>query len=276
MAEDKSEKLSEILEQLRKEVTKISPLVRMPGEALMTLHRDVIHEIRKFAAGGYFRVIVEHKKPYHPYENLANACRNAIASIIRCQQRDIHCTIRRCKGEKGQVKEAWKVWTFAWSTVNPARPVDFGPDCFRKIGENSIFSALVGCKDRKTDWRPFTYPCFACNNLPDFDSYDESDEDWDIWYRSVLAFPLRYQTTEKGEDNPLYRVLGFLTFDSLNTNIFRDIPSIFHYIGEPADYERKLMESDLFHAGGLIADVIAMALMLERRLRIVRETKGVG
>lgn len=274
MATDKPDKLAEILEKLRKELEKIAPPARMPRGVLMTLHRDAIHAIRKFAAEGYFRVILEYEKLYGPYEDLANCCRNAMASALKCQQRDIDCTIKISKGEKGQPNEEGKVWTFARSTVSPARPEDLGPDCFRKIGENSMFAALVGCKDRKTNWYPYRYCSFGCNNLPAFDNYDDTDDDWETWYRSALVFPLRFEAYSKGEDKHHDYIIGFLTFDSLDTNIFEGIPSIFHYIGEPVDYEHELMKCDAFHVGAVIADAIATALMLEkRRLRRLRKLK---
>ena len=193
--------------------------------------------------------------------------------MLRREPRSIYCTIKYCSLQERDPKEELKVWTFARSTIEAARPQHIGPDYPRKASENSGFAALIGCNDRKNKWM-YIHRCFACNNLT-IEPYDDTKADWETWYISGLVFPLRYRKRYKGKEgiHDSDYIMGFLTFDSLKPDIFLGIPSIFDYKDEPGEYEQELAKSGIYHTGGIIADTIATAIMLERRLQKKTKTK---
>ncbi|MBN2128563.1 MAG: hypothetical protein JW741_03670 [Sedimentisphaerales bacterium] len=272
MTSENTRDLQEAIDRLRDHVERVVPLAAIAPSLVRTLHHDAIHEIRRFSAEGYFQVKIDKRTPYLPYENLANACRSAMAAVTKSPARDIHCAIKRCGGERGGPPADWRVWTFAASTIESGRPDEFGPDCYRLIGENSAFASLVGCKDRKTEWGRYSYRCFGCNDLTEYSEYDDSDDDWSKWYKSALVYPIRYERASAEEnDKPHDFVFGFLAFDSLNPEVFSGIPAVFEYVGQPVAYHRELNKSDVYHAGGIIADTIALGMIFENRIQRIIE-----
>lgn len=280
MTEDKFDNLREIMEEMRREVKdklaklhpELYPDVRKSRlKAIRAIHHEAVHAIRKFAVEGHFGVIIgdgKLQKPYEPYDSLANAFRNAVAGVLECNPTAIHCTLKYCTGKEGTLPQEWEVWTFARSTIqSSARPRYMGPGYFQKIGENSGFASIVGCSDTKIDWTSPAHRCFACYNLPAYDEYVNSKRDWSRWYTSTLVFPLRYEKWGKQINRPHDYIMGFLTFDSLDNNIFGELPPIFDYIDKPGEYALELDKLEICHTGGIIADTLATVMMLERKLQ---------
>lgn len=120
-------------------------------------------------------------------------------------------------------------------------------------GENSGFASLLGCNDRLNTWEPHVYCAFLCNDLTKR-NFDCGRANWHLHYKSTAVFPLRYPVGNDG----IQKVMGFLTFDSLETGIFGNIPDIYGFTNELRDrYREKLWQSAFVHTCGLLADCLA-------------------
>ncbi|MFB0553771.1 MAG: hypothetical protein ACETWQ_10710 [Phycisphaerae bacterium] len=232
--------------------------------ALHVIHLSAIHAIREFAVKEGFGVVVNRNYPLRPYEELANACRSALAATLRFPPVMFHCTISYCGGTTaGKPTGQRKVWNFAHSTIDCDRHLPLGPDEATTVGSNSSYAALLGCKDRRNEWK-HRFRCFACDNLPE-DIYDDADPDWRTWYRSRLVFPLRYPTYDR-RGAPIDNITGFLSYDTLQTEIF-GVPSIFDHMDDPGGYANQHKGLVVCNAGGIIADCIAIAILQEKKVR---------
>lgn len=230
---------------------------------LQILHFSAIHAIREFVTEGGFSVVLERKSPLKPYEDVADACANTMAAAAAIKPEALHCTISYCGGVKrGKPSASRKVWNFADSRTNVARPSLLGPEKGTIVGKNSSYAALLKCKDKENDWR-FQFPCFTCDDLTKIPKYVDDFPDWKVWYQSRLVFPLRFRLRDK-EGRPVDIIRGFLSFDSHTKNVF-DVPSIFAYTNDPVAYETELEGLDVCNVGGIIADTIAMAILQEKR-----------
>ena len=216
------------------------------------LHLEAVHAVRTFAINR--EQISDNQETYLSLEGLANGFRNVFADILGVQSLDVHCTIKLCASEQNLPKEEWKVYTIARSTPC-RRPSEFGIKSAHKIGHNSDFAALCGAEDRKNKWHPNVYSCFICNDLKSHDKYDCSRDDWWVFYTATAVFPIRYR--QRGDK--LHHIIGFLTFDTLDDSLFRDLPCIFHDGNDRIQYERLLNFTSVFHLGGILADVLALS-----------------
>lgn len=181
------------------------------------LHVNAIHEIRRFGINQSSLEIDN----YDQLEHLADGCRNVMADILQVNATDLHCTIKVCQGEKGLPKEEWKVYTVARSS-HSNRPTEFGLDHAHILGHNSAFASVSGANDRKNNWRSRVYSCFLCDDLTKYETFDCSRKDWQLYYQAAVVFPLRYH--RNGDLG--HTILGYLTFDTKNLEIFADMPCI--------------------------------------------------
>ena len=235
--------------------------------AMRVIHLSAIHAIREFAVKGGFGVVVNYDYPLKPYKELANACRSALAATLKFPPGMFHCTISYCGGSsQGKPTGQRKVWNFAHSENDCDRKPLLGPDDATVVGNNSSYAALLGCKDRLNEWK-HRFRCFACDNLPE-DLYDDADKNWKTWYRARLVFPLRYQTYDK-KGFPIDKITGFLSYDTLNTEIF-GVPSIFDHMDDPVGYANEHKVLAVCNAGGIIADCLAITILQEKKLRKYR------
>lgn len=220
---------------------------------LSKLHLEAAHAVRTFAINR--DQISDNPETYLALEGLANGYRNVFADILEVHSsEDIHCTIKLCASEQNVPKEDWEVYTIARST--PCyRPSEFGIKSAHKIGHNSDFAALCGAEDRKNKWYPNVYSCFICNDLRSHANYDCSRDDWNSFYTATAVFPIRYRHPK----DKLHNIIGFLTFDTLDSSLFGDLPCIFHEGGNKLNYERALNFTSVFHLGGILSDVLALS-----------------
>lgn len=246
----------------KREYERIFPEEGGYSTALQIIHYSAIHAIRDFATRRGFGVAVSRSQPLKPYENLANACRSALAATMHFDPEVLHCTISYCGGKKaGKATSERKVWNFAHSTSHRGRPLRLGPDEPTAVGANSSYAALLACKDNKDNKWSYPHSCFACDNLQEVE-YAAVEEDWNVWYNSRLVFPLRFQTRDRS-GKFIDNVTGFLEFDSRYSNVFQ-VPSIFAYNNDPQKYSNELESLAVCNAGGIIADSIATAIFLEK------------
>jgi len=231
---------------------------------LHIIHLSAIHAIREFTVKGGFGVVVNRDSPLRPYQELANACRNALAGTLGCAPEMLHCTISYCGGAVSGKPTAYReVWNFAHSEIDCDRHLPLGPDQATVVGNNSSYAALLGCNDRRNEWK-HRFRCFACDDLPE-DLYDDADPHWRTWYRARLVFPLRYQTYDT-QGRPIDNITGFLSYDTLEPEPF-GVPSIFNYVDDPAEYAKQHEALAVCNAGGIVADCIAIAIFEEKKLR---------
>ena len=227
-------------------------------ETVHRIHLSSVHSIRRFAVDGYYSGALKDESPFEPFFQLVTELRNTMAKALAVDETNLHCTLKVCEGEEVAPKEDWNVYTIGRS-LPCRRPMEFRP-VSHKIGHNSSFASLAGCSDRQNHWEPYAFSCFCCNDLSKHPRYDCSRPDWDKHFRSTLVFPLRYK---RGWDRE-FSILGFLTFDSLKTNIFSKIPDTFDYMESPDDYDRTLRQSFIYHTGGIMADTLATTFALQK------------
>ena len=232
---------------------------------LAAIHLLAVHEIRRFVVGGHgWGESGLKSKSLVPFRELADKCRDSMAGVLGINSEALHCTIKVCQGTNELNKGDWKVWTVARSESfgHFRERTELGPDYSHLVKENSSFASLVGCPDNKINWPSTPHLCFGCNNLPCCEKYAET-RDRDIWeqlYSSALVFPLRYSY----EGKKRHAIMGFLTFDSLYEGVFEGVPSIFDYVDEPNEYWLKLSGSSAFHAGCIMADILATAVAYKK------------
>ena len=230
---------------------------------LAALHYSAIHGIRRFAVKGHLLRPDRLVEDAEAFQSLANECRNAMASAIQQEWNSLHCTIKLCKGTPALPKADWVIWTLARSEASTSYPAtlrgEFGPDAGQKAKENSAYAALIGCSDGKTEWGTRVYPCFCCNDLTKYDEYVNTRENWRDYYRAGIVFPLRWIK----EPEPEINIKGFLTFDSILTDVFTRAPCIFEFKNDLKGYRKQLICCPTYHVGGIIADVLATAIALE-------------
>jgi hypothetical protein len=214
------------------------------------LHVEAIHSIRAFSLNR--DSLSDSTMTYEALLSLVNGCRNVMADLIESQPADIHCTIKLLGETAAEKKEEWPVYTIARSEPCD-RPAEFGLDNAHLVGHNSTFAALSGANDRKNTWVPDVYSCFMCDDLAYHSNYDCSRENWPSYFRATAVFPLRYRRTAQRDHN----VLGYLTFDTMDTALFSPFPCIFHNRTEKLEYERNLPFAAAYHVGGIIADTLA-------------------
>lgn len=267
MPKPKSPLIRELFPRSTTDKKKPTIIEGIEPEILAKIHKTV-HSIRSFAAQYHFAgIITGTTEDYDAYEELANACRNSVAAVLKRDPNLLHCTLKYISEINDRPISEWKTWTFARSTIDSTRPRNLGPNHSYAIEDNSALSALAGCKDKAmNNWGPYAHRCFVCNDLVEEEQYANPRFDWQKWYACTMVFPIRYERWHKRERTYSDPLLGFLTFDALEPNMFAHIPSVFKYIGDPGVYFDELKQYDVYHVGDIVADTIATALLLERRI----------
>lgn len=241
---------------------------RISMGVLTTLHYQAIHAIRRFTVDGHLLSESGLEEETESFERLANDCRDAFGISIGQNPKKIHCSIKLYKGTRDIPQGEWTVWTLARSEFLTSEPFtlrnQFGPEAGQKAKENSAYAALTGCSDGKTEWGMQPYSCFCCNDLKKHDKYVNTRKNWPDFYKAGMVFPLRWLKSRKSK----IELKGFLSFDTDIHNFFGDVPCIFEC--QFLDYYRKLIDSIAFHAGGIIADVLATTIALQDKI----ETKS--
>ncbi|MBW3600783.1 MAG: hypothetical protein KY475_26395 [Planctomycetes bacterium] len=182
---------------------------------------------------------------------VCNGCHNAMANFLEIPESSLHCCLKLVRRQG----DADEIGTVGRSEPFDGRPIKPPEEDAHPIQSNSVWSSLYGVDDGKSRWRQFR--CFACNNLPSHDDFRCSREGWKMYYRSALVYPLRCPADVQGND---MLIMGFLAFDSPDTNAFRGLPDIFNYRDAPHEYHHLLEDSTAFHLGAIFADVLGTFL----------------
>lgn len=222
---------------------------------LYDFHFRLIHRIRALSAR------LEANPSAEAAAALANQicteARLVLGNFLDLKPNNLHCCLKlMASGGPGNEDEA-RVSTWARSEPFDDRPFEQGDANAHLVRTNSVWSALYGRDDGETRWRIFT--CFCCNDLAARAAFRCDRKNWQNFYHSTLAFPLRFPNNADGGDGE-YQNLGFLAFDSPRKNVFRGLPDIYNHVGDPTGYRTLLEGSPAFHLGAMIADSIAIAI----------------
>jgi len=218
---------------------------------LSHLHTGVLHSMR--------RVSVLMSKNHWNGDACAMAAadvctqfRVQMGSLLELDEHELHCCWKvLVPGEDHNTPEI--------STWVRSKPLDDRPDrpgtrldCLT----STIYASLTGGDDGMTHWRRL--PCFSCQDLAKYSgSFKSERPHLTTFYNSSLVFPLRFVRNPDTNDADL---IGFIAFDSPKAHAFGDIPEIFKYGSDPADYNRRLHASSAFHLGAIFADSLSAHL----------------
>lgn len=237
-------------------------------KVLRNLHINVLHEMRRLAR--------EMGNPNGNRDSAAqiaqNVCgeaRKLLGYFLELDSHKLHCCLKVMVPQTGP-GDPDKVATWVRSDPLDDRPIELGDDNAYSVAGNSVWSALLGRSDTKTNWQPFN--CFSCNDLRKHgDLFVCARQNWQKYYRSALVFPIRYPRDSLGST---YRYIGFLPFDSPDADVFRGLPDIFDFRERRAEYHAALEQSAIFHLGAVLADCLGTFLgpVYEHR----QEQKEVG
>jgi len=130
--------------------------------------------------------------------DISTECRKLMGNLLELPAEKLHCCIKVIVPKTNDSEED-KVATWVRSRPVDDRPVETGEDNAHLVSKNSVWSALYGRSDQRTNWRPFS--CFACNDLMSHaDIFVCDRENWPWYYKSTLVFPLRYPKNQLGTE----------------------------------------------------------------------------
>ena len=101
-------------------------------------------------------------------------------------------------------------------------------------------------------------PCFCCNDLPArANLFACHIEGWQSFYKSTLAFPLRYKIAPER-----FEQIGFLAFDSPTCQAFVGFPQSFDFRDHDQwnEYNSRLTLNSTYNLGGIMANLISEGL----------------
>ena len=229
--------------------------LRISRTLFQRLHSEVIHNMRDFAlCVNSWTPESSSKDISFLSRNTATSCRNLMSDILEIPDQELHCCIKAFANEECCRD---RVITWARSFPQDSHNDDKKLDGDHKIGNNSVYSSLLGRNDGKTDWpRPFS--CFSCNDLISAGpSFVCSRDAWEKHYNSTIAFPLRYIV-----DSPQrkFYTIGFLCFYSMRKDVFIGMPNIFDYIQDYDAYAGILENNCIFQLGASMTDILSTFL----------------
>jgi hypothetical protein len=179
-------------------------------------------------------------------------CRFLMCKLLEIEDNQLHVCMKVLV--RGETEENDSVRTLARSEPLDGRAIKEG--VIHRVGNNSVWSALLGKSDGVHHWRPFN--CFSCDDLlkrPE--EFRCSREQWQQYYRSVLVFPLECLDRE---DTGQFDVFGFLAFDAGRPGAFARLPDIFEHKTNWGVYHDKLIKRTTFHFGAAAASILSTAL----------------
>ncbi len=217
--------------------------LRIPLNPYRHFHNEIMHRVLEMEAS-----VEQYEVSRIATDILDKAC--SMLAFTLSEQADVSRkgTHNLCASIKLFVgKEEPRLATWVRCRNSVGRPVS---NDFSDIEGNSVFASLLGRDDGKVRWPRLR--CFACGNLPDQPRYANSrGEEYRKWYGATMAFPLMVDSGS---------IIGFLCFDSPKAGFFGDLPNAYEFIERPMDYHDELESCNLYHLGGLIADVMAVSL----------------
>lgn len=204
------------------------------------------------------------EETYSALIDLVNSCRLEMANVIDLPDPEkMNCTIKLLYGSEKKDFAKWDVCTIARSTPF-ANNASFGRDGMYKVGENTVFASLSSVDDEVTKWSSKKVRCFVCNDLRKYKTtkYKTKKNNWEKFFISTLAFQIRFveETQKHQETNRVARLMGFLTFDTMESGSFYPLPDLFKYENDIQQYNSILDECAAFHVGSALADSLAVPM----------------
>jgi hypothetical protein len=224
---------------------------------LLGLHYVVLHRVRRLGiAASASPDDVNHLHTLA--KSVVGGARDGMAKLLEVDQHELSCCLKL--GEESP-ENGRRIGTWARSDPTHDRPSDSQP-----LEGNTVWCSLFGEPDGSNMWdKPFN--CFSSNNLTKNGSRFQCTRDgWDRYYKSVLVYPLRLHYYEPNPDGgPMsmvdsYTNVGFLAFDSPNTNVFRGMPESIELERDFDRYLRVAAGNAAFHYGAIIADALSISL----------------
>lgn len=223
-------------------------------EIVRRCHLNVLHRMRYLASA-----VEDWEQGTQVAANLAfqicTECRKTLGGLLELRDNDLHCCIKLLEKANGTNGDEDKVSTWVRSEPFDDRPAEQTLSDAHLIKTNSVWSAFYGRFDGRYHWRQ-TH-CFACNDLTKHEEFQCDRINWQRYYKSTLAFPIRYPIDSQGVE---FDYIGFLAFDSPKVGAFRGLPDIFDYRDRPTEYRDSLEASTAFHIGAMFADILGTFL----------------
>lgn len=218
-------------------------------DVLSALHNEFVHKLRD---------VEDEDGNINISNDLANGCRNCLAKCMGVSENKLHCSIKRYDTNN-------KIFALARSTESTQRYVGkIGGSDHHQAGENSAFAAITAVSDRYVNWEGYRYPFFISSNLTDESHqrlYCCSRGNWEKYYKSVAVFPIgRVLCIDK---KAVFILAGFLTFDSIDGDMFANLPDAFDYRERVSEYYHHALLHKEVHLCGLMADSLWHYLTLK-------------
>jgi hypothetical protein len=185
---------------------------------------------------------------------VCTACRDVLAELLQLEFSMLSCRIKLLTEGPGKGGDS------PVSTLASSKPFDDRPGTDSSTEpqacQNTAWSAIMGCFDGTTRWRPM--PCFCCNDLPRrANLFTCHIPNWQSFYKSLLVFPLRFRIAPDR-----FEQVGFLSFDCPTANAFTGFPDSFDFRDGDRWYEHHslLTLSSTYNLGGIMASLVSDCL----------------
>lgn len=236
---------------------KLVSAVRQRGvlTVMTRMHFGAIHDMRNLAIALNTLRIREHDQGARCLANkVATSCNDVIVDILDVGDEELHCCLKVFNDEN---TEEVLTWARSDNINQDYHHDDEKPNGDHLITNNSVWSALMGKYDGKTNWRR-PYSCFSCNDLPAVgNTFVCSRKRFDDFYKSTAVFPLRYKAEPHTNR---FKTIGFMAFYSPKTNIFIGMPNIFDFRDDWSEYHNSLKKNAIFQFGACLADTLSTFL----------------
>lgn len=186
-------------------------------------------------------------------QNVLSAFRDIMAGVLGLSAHIINCSVwlRSLSPDNVDASQI-SVSPLAFSNPFDGRRLED-----HKVYESTIAAALSGLNDNAGNvWSPQQSQCFCCNALYS-NNFATPTPKWEMFFNSVLAFPIRKRI--RGNNRSL-KDYGYLRFDAPEPGVFTNMPCAFQYKTEPWAYARRLEERPEFYLGGTMAHLLLLAL----------------
>lgn len=219
-------------------------------QTLVPLHLEAIHTMRRLASDALLGPSANEAHFAAEAMQVCTALNRTMGAALDLGANELHCSIKVFLPPD-------RIGTLARSEPMDDRPLEMGPENARPLSDGTVWCALMGKNDGRTQWR--RYQAFVCNDLPS--AYAKGKLrcgrlDWQDYYKSVLVYPLLYRSdgTQKGT------VFGFLGFDSPRVDAFLGAPNIFDHLENDGwgTYHERLNRASVFHLGAILADSLSV------------------
>jgi hypothetical protein len=226
---------------------------RAMATPIATLHNNVISEVSALSATARHWEEAQ-DRVVEQAVRVCSACRDVLAELLQLDFSMLSCRIKLLTEGSGKGGDS-PVFTLASSAPFDGRPRGDGASG-PQASQNTAWSAIMGCFDGHTRWRPM--PCFCCNDLSARASLFACHiRGWQNFYKSTLVFPLRYKIAPER-----FEQIGFLAFDSPTCEAFIGFPESFDFRDHDQwnEYNSRLTLSSTYNLGGIMANLVSECL----------------